>query len=136
MSGGRRQKARLGGYAGGRAPMGYKAVDKKLVIEPREAKIVKRIYDLYVSGNDPAEIANQLKSDGVVGRSGVSIGISTVRSILNNERTYHGDYRYGKTGEWVKGQHEPILTGAFKEELRINRVIKEAEGWIGTRVDT
>lgn len=26
-----------------------------------------------------------------------------------SEKTYQGFYKYGKDGDWVKGQHEPIL---------------------------
>ena len=35
--------------------------------------------------------------------------ISSVQGIWNNERFYRGYYKYGKTGIWVKGEHEPIL---------------------------
>ena len=46
---------------------------------------------------------------GVWAQNGKPFVISTVQSIWNNEKTYRGYYRYGKDGEWVEGQHEPIL---------------------------
>lgn len=52
---------------------------------------------------------NALNAAGYKTRNGKPFVISTVQSIWNNERTYRGEYRYGKNGEWVKGQHEPIL---------------------------
>jgi hypothetical protein len=50
-----------------------------------------------------------LNENGYKTRRGKPFVLSTVQSIWNNERTYRGEYRYGKDGEWVKGQHEPIL---------------------------
>ncbi len=35
--------------------------------------------------------------------------LSTVQSIINNRKTYEGFYKYGKDGDWVKGQHTPLL---------------------------
>lgn len=43
-SAGRRAKANIGGYSGGRAPYGYAIQNHALVIESEEAKIVKRIF--------------------------------------------------------------------------------------------
>ena len=61
------------------------------------------------------EIASKLSSvralneAGYRTRNGKEFVISTVQSIWNNEQTYRGMYRYGN-GDWVKGQHEAILT--------------------------
>lgn len=109
MSGGRRQKAKRGGYAGGRAPMGYKVVNGELVINEEEAPVVRFIFDRKKNGFTMLSTVNALNEAGYKTRNGKEFVISTVQSIWNNERTYRGEYRYGKDGEWVKGQHEPIL---------------------------
>jgi hypothetical protein len=44
-----------------------------------------------------------------VNKSGGKWAISSVQVVLGNEKTYRGFYKYGKDGEWVKGEHEPIL---------------------------
>ena len=45
---GKRQKLMNGGWAGGPAPYGYRSVNKKLVVETSEAKIVKLIFAKYI----------------------------------------------------------------------------------------
>ena len=109
-SAGRNAKAARGGYSGGQAPMGYDIVDGKLVVNKEEAEVVKYIFKLKADGKSlPATVA-LLNKNGYKTRRGKPFVLSTVQSIRNNERTYRGEYRYGKDGEWVKGQHEPILT--------------------------
>lgn len=109
MSGGRKQKAKVGGYAGGRAPMGYKVVNGSLVINEDEAPTVRFIFDRKKSGCTMLSTVDALNKAGYRTRNGKEFVISTVQSIWNNEKTYRGWYKYGKDGEWVKGQHEPIL---------------------------
>lgn len=109
MSGGRKQKAKQGGYAGGRAPMGYKVVNGRLVINEAEVPVVKFIFDRKKNGCTMLSTVDALNKAGLRTRSGKEFVISTVQSIWNNERTYRGEYKYGKDAEWVKGAHEPIL---------------------------
>lgn len=108
-SSGRRIKAAKGGYSGGRAPMGYKVENKQLVVNEEEAKVVRFIFDRKEKGCTMLSTVDALNKNGYKTRNGNPFVISTVQSILNNERTYRGEYRYGKDGEWVKGEHEPIL---------------------------
>lgn len=107
-SSGRRMKAKTGGYSGGRTPMGYHASNGGLVIDENEATIVRRVFELRNSGMTMRGICDKLNEEGYTTRGGKAFVISTVQSILRNERTYRGEYKYGD-GEWVKGQHEPIL---------------------------
>lgn len=108
-SSGRKVKASKGGYSGGRAPMGYTVRDKRLVINPEEAEIVKFIFKRKFEGKTMLSTVDALNEAGYKTRNGKTFVISTVQSIWNNERTYRGEYKYGENGEWVKGEHEPIL---------------------------
>lgn len=108
-SAGRKVKAASGGYAGGKAPMGYRVENGTLVVNEAEADVVRRIFDLRDLGTSLAEIAYKLNCDGYTSRSGKPFGTSTVQGIVNNRKTYEGYYRYGKDSEWVRGQHTPIL---------------------------
>lgn len=108
-SSGRRAKAAQGGYSGGRAPMGYKVENKRLMVNDEEADVVRFIFAEKEAGNTMLGTVNALNSKGYKTRNGKPFVISTVQSILNNERTYKGEYRYGKDGAWVKGEHEAIL---------------------------
>lgn len=108
-SAGRKVKAEKGGYSGGRAPMGYKVENKRLVINPDEVPVVKRCFELRDNGVVLLQIVDTLNKEGYKTRNGKPFVISTVQSILSNRKTYEGYYRYGKQADWVKGVHEPIL---------------------------
>ena len=107
-SAGRAVKASRGGYSGGRPPMGYKVENGKLVINEEEAEIVRYVYELRRSGTTMRDIVDRLGIAGYRTRNGKAFVLSTVQSILNNERLYRGEYKYGNSG-WVKGDQEPIL---------------------------
>jgi len=108
---GRKKKAEGGGYSGGGAPYGYKAVrgSKVLEIVPDEAQLVRRVFDL--AGGYPdmtlREVASQLTTEGYRGRNGKDIGPMMVKRILDREDFYRGFYKYG--GIESIGQHDPIL---------------------------
>ena len=104
---GRYATAREGGYAGGKPPLGYKAVDSKLVIVPEEAEIVRLIFTLRSQGNTLKGIAEELNKRGYRSKKGNEFKHSAVQTVLDNEDTYRGNYKYGK--EKSEGTHEPIL---------------------------
>lgn len=105
---GRYAKARTGGYAGGKPPLGYRGVNGRLEIVPKEAEIVRKVFEMRKSGVTLQGIADALNEVGYRSRSGKPFRHSVVQSILSNESTYRGNYRYGK--EACENTHEPILT--------------------------
>lgn len=80
---GRKKKAEGGGYSGGGAPYGYRAVrgSKVLEVVPDEAQVVRRVFEM-----DPdmtlREMASQLTLEGYRGRNGGNIGPMMVKRIL------------------------------------------------------
>lgn len=108
-SGGRAIKAAGGGYSGGRPPYGYRPIDGVLTVVESEAEVVRKIFEMKKSGSTYQQIVDSLNGEGKTNRSGSRFSISTVQVILGNEKLYKGYYKYGKTEEWVKGQHESIL---------------------------
>lgn len=108
-SGGRQQKAKMGGYAGGRPPYGYDTVSGRLVINDEEAKAVRLIFTMKDSGKTFQSICDALNLNGYLTKSGKPFAISTIQVILGNRPLYEGNYRYGKGSEWIPGVHEPIL---------------------------
>lgn len=107
-SSGRKIKAAQGGYSGGNAPYGYKVSNGGLVINEEEAEVARYIFDLRNRGYSMRSISGALELKGYTTRKGGKFQASTIKGILDNERTYRGEYKYGD-GEWVKGQHEPLL---------------------------
>jgi site-specific DNA recombinase len=110
-SSGRKVKASRGGYSGGRPPYGYSPLNKKLVIVPEEAEVVKYVIESKKAGHTYQQICDTLNAQGKTNRSGSKFSISTLQVILDNEPLYRGMYRYGKDSEWIQGEHEPILEG-------------------------
>lgn len=104
---GRYATAREGGYAGGKPPLGYRAVNGNLVIVPEEAEIVRLIFSLRAEGLTLIGIANELNERGYRSKKGNPFKHSAVQTVLNNEDTYRGNYKYGK--EKAEKSHEPIL---------------------------
>ena len=91
-------------YSDGRYSLNYKhflGFDKgpegRLVINPEQAKIVERIYGMFLSGNTPFQIARILTEEGVPTPAGKKKwSDTTVRRILQNE-SYIGDKLLQKT---------------------------------------
>lgn len=62
---GRLQKIRDGKWSGGSVPYGYRSVDRELTIDPYEAKIVRKIFDLYMQEDMGAtSVAVTLNDEG------------------------------------------------------------------------
>lgn len=105
---GRKAKAEKGGYAGGKPPIGYRVSDGQLVVVPEEAEIVRLVFKLRSGGMTLMGIADELNKLGYRTKTGKEFLHSAVQTILNNEQTYRGVYKYGK-GNAIEGQHEAIL---------------------------
>lgn len=104
---GRYATAREGGYAGGKPPLGYKAVNGKLEIVPEEAEIVSKVFEMRANHMTMQAIADRLNEMGYRSKKGKEFKHSSIQTILANEDTYRGNYRYGK--EACENTHEPIL---------------------------
>lgn len=76
---------------------GYEKKDGKLVINEEEAKMVKRIFELYVSGKYGFHtIARMLYKEGYKNRNGNVLAYSTISYIIRNPK-YKGYYCGNKT---------------------------------------
>ena len=117
---------RRGQSLGGRPPLGYKrdGAQKKLIVEPKEAKLVKRMFDLYIEGHPSVEIAQILNKDGVTSRPWVqkngtprgnkNLGNTQILHVLKNP-LYIGKINFG--GQIYTGQQPAII-----DDERFNKV--------------
>lgn len=82
------------GFEEGRAStctmLGYRLVDGEITLIPEEAKIARRIFDLYLDGFGLQKIANTLNDEGYRTIRGNEWRINGVRKVLFNEK-YVGD---------------------------------------------
>lgn len=63
---------------------GYDKIDRKVVINEKEAEIVREIYDLCTEGYGSRSISKALTNKGITSRTGNPFAEVTVRKILNN----------------------------------------------------
>lgn len=89
---GNNESRRKGNLTGGKIPYGYKNVDKKAVIVPEEADVVRYIYKRYSIGVFVKDIISNLTAKGIL-YNGKPFVRNTVYKILKNER-YSGIYHY------------------------------------------
>ncbi len=129
------KRMKSGDFVGNVAPYGYVLKDRMLVINECEAKVVRLIYDMYLSGVGKYQIANYL-NDNYPSRQWLS---GTVDYILNNER-YIGDAllqkkyttetfpftRKRNNGErsmyYVSNSHPPIIS---KEQFNAVKALQQ-----------
>ena len=111
LSGGRKTKARQGGYAGGKAPIGYRSKrgDKTLTLDEEKTSTVKRVFELRAAKPDASlqKIADILNVEGLTTKEGKPFHPMQVKRILDRKAFYEGTYRY--SGVEVAGQHQTIL---------------------------
>ncbi len=89
---------------------GYRKVNGQLVVVPAEAKVVQRIFELYLNGMTSYQIANQLKAEGVKTYYDKDFYCEAILTILRNEK-YTGNallqkYYCPKPGHMVKNNGE------------------------------
>lgn len=115
MHGGRKEKAIKGGFAGGEAPFGYrKDKDGALVIDERQAEIVRRIFAMRADGILLKDIAAKLNAEGIPTKRGRRWWPSQVSYVLEN-RKYQGAVEYlfrrGGVDTHVlrRGKHKAIV---------------------------
>jgi site-specific DNA recombinase len=94
LSGGRIQKAKQGGYAGGGVALGYLTKEKELQPTQAEVDTIKMIFALKKKNRlSINEIARRLQGEGYQTKRGGSWYASTVAYILKNP-IYKGFYEY------------------------------------------
>ena len=87
------ENARKGFSTGGRIPLGYKVVDKKLAVDETGAQIVREAFDLYINGVTIKEICDIFNKKGYRTVSGAAWNKCSFSKMFTNER-YIGVYSY------------------------------------------
>ena len=126
---------RKGIWVGGPVPLGYAAVDKRVVVLPGEAETVREIFARYLAHGSVQALAQELDRDGIrskqrklaTGRiiGGGAFGVGALAYLLHN-RFYIGEVVY--RGETFRGDHQPILDAALfaavQERLAAQAVVR------------
>lgn len=125
------------------APFGYRNQNKKYIIHEEEAKIVKWIFETYVSGKmNQTEMARYINKLGFKTKRGSKFENRTISYILLNP-VYVGKIRWTPNGKLTredlynntksiitKGTHKPIVTEELfnkaHEKMKENRKYKHS----------
>lgn len=123
--GGMMERAKEGRHMG-RRPFGYGLGDLRFVIIPEEARIVKKIFDMYLNENMGLRaIAEWLNSAGIKTLRGLIWSHQTTKDILENE-VYTGTFIWGDIR--VENNHEPIIPRETWEKAQLRRRRKREMG--------
>jgi len=113
------ERAKKGLHGGGIPPFGYKNVDKKLVIEPKEAEIVRRIFNYYIENTSIFEVYNRLKAEGLHNRQSQLFSKTALSYLLRNI-IYTG--KISHLDKIYQGIHEPIISDEqFQQAQEIHK---------------
>ena len=152
-----KENARHGFSNGSKAPFGYRTIEtevignkgkkkKRLEIDPAEAAIVKRMFDLYLNGDQTRsmgakDIAVYLNQRNTTLR-GQKWTRGRVHEVLSN-RTYIGEYYFNQRdhktkalkpqSEWIRLEIEPIIEAAAFEDAR-SRCAARAPAMVPPRI--
>ncbi|QWU16246.1 site-specific DNA recombinase [Paenibacillus sophorae] len=138
---GHRQRAKTGKH-NGKVPIGYRIEgsangrgrETKLVIVEEEALLIRKIFELYASGQGLKAIANQLNREGYLTGTKNPFSTCAVRDLLDNPM-FVGKIRYNQYENWgekrrrgkndhpilVDGQHPPIINRNLWDKVQLLR---------------
>lgn len=121
----RASSVHLGLWMGGHAALGYEAVHKKLVVNPREAETVRYIFRRFVELQSLSSLRKDLKASGIVSKrkiresgevyGGNPLAWHPLRAILTNP-LYCGMIRH--KGQTFRGRHAAIIDGPLFDEVQ------------------
>lgn len=95
-----------GKWVGGSVPIGYRVENKKLVVEPEEARVIQRIFQRFIEIQSPSLIAQELNKDGIRTKQGKVWDKPHIYRILSNH-TYIGKVKY--KGSICEGEQNAIV---------------------------
>ncbi|MFY9138824.1 recombinase family protein [Zwartia sp.] len=107
---------RKGMWMGGVPPLGYDVENRRLVPNPKEAKLIRQIFERFVELGSGTKLVKELQLDGATSkawttqdgrvREGKPIDKGLIHKLLHN-RTYLGELRHKE--QWYPGEHQPII---------------------------
>ncbi|MEO6199054.1 MAG: recombinase family protein [Sphingomicrobium sp.] len=116
---------RKGMWMGGPVPLGYRVLERKLVVDESEAELVRHIMRSYLVVGSVVELAEQLNREGYrtkvqsrasgPQRGGCPFRRGTLFHLLSNQ-VYLGKIIHKK--QYFEGEHEPIVPLALWTEVQ------------------
>ena len=134
---------RKGMWMGGMPPLGYDVVDRKLVVNEKEAELVRLIFKRFLRVGSATKLAQELRRAGHTTKSwttqdgkhrpGKPIDKGAIYKILNN-RVYLGEAVHKGTS--YPGEHEAIIDRATWDKVHAILAENTVARANGTRAQT
>src|SRR5215510_10589668 len=131
---------RKGIWVGGPVPLGYRCIDKKLVVVPEEAEAVRTIFTRYLALGSMGALIEDLdrrgirtKANGLTDgrqRGGIRFGVGSLGHLLKN-RFYLGEVVY--RGEVHRAEHAAILDRDLFAAVQAKFAATRSPGRSGSR---
>jgi site-specific DNA recombinase len=130
-------RAKLGKPLSGVSPYGYRWKDKKLVLDPKEGPIKKRIFELFAEHRRKGFVARELNGAGYRTRAGFKWSDMAIGRMLRcpsakgvyylNRNRHLGDWTWEEKPqeEWGVLEIEPIVSEALWNEC--NQILENQE---------
>lgn len=120
-------RAKKGLWCGGHPPLGYTSKDKKLIVNEEDAKLVRRIFDLYLEFRSPVRVTEELSRLGFcrpsyVTKKGRHYGgrpfddYSVTRTL--QQKIYVGKIVNNRTGMEFLSQYPSIIEPEVFEQVQ------------------
>ncbi len=125
------QKAKKGLWNGSVPPLGYKKIDKKLVVDKRKAKLVKELFEKFVETGHFNQVMDYARKRDIRSPRNKSLFIPRTLYHLLRNPIYIGKVQWHD--KFFDGVHEPIISKELFleaqsltiEKIRKKRVYKE-----------
>lgn len=104
-----------GMWTGGTVPIGYRVENRKLVIDPTGAAVVRRVFELFAEIGSTTRMVPILRREGVRTGAGRLIDKGAIYKLLAN-RAYVGETHH--KGQYFPGEHEPIISRELWDRVR------------------
>jgi len=114
-----------GMWMGGLVPLGYDRKDRKLVLSPKEAELVSKIFTLYLEVGCVSKLAQRLDYEKIRSKSwttrtgarlgGVAFARGALYDLLRN-RLYMGEIRH--RDQWYAGEYQGIVRRALWDSVQ------------------
>ena len=127
-------------WTGGMLRLGYDVKDKKLIINPDEAQIVKLIFELYLKYQSIYDVYRYLSEKGIKNKEwttkkgdkygGGEIIPSAIHRILTDE-IYIGNITIKSINKTYKGKHEGIISNDMF--YKVNEILQSKNAKEGAR---
>jgi len=94
-------------WNGGIPPYGYRSEDRKLIVVPEEAEIIRRMFDIYKQTRSRTKVREELELMGAKTRTDKPFSKGTIEFILQNP-IYAG--KVIENDELFNGVHQAIIS--------------------------